>query len=362
MYKGSTNQEAGESMGKPEKKLKRMFMILGITAAVYGAFRYLLPLVIPFLVSWGFAVLLRPSAQWISEHCPLFRLPIGAVGAIELALLLMLFAAGIYGGGRVFLAEAQLLTQQIPDWIDELDIWLTGICHRLELGMCLQTDLLVLLMREMLRDVLIGVKSAAMPYLMTNSVSLFRWGMGAAVMTVLVFISTGLILQELPMWKKYSRCSYFAEEIHLIGQRLSLVMRAFGKTQLVILLLTIMICTAGFYFMKNPYYILAGTAVGIMDALPILGTGTVLIPWAVLAFFRKQWMRGILLLVIYLLCYFVREYLEAKWMGQQVGLSPLQNLIAIYVGLKLFGIAGVVLGPIGLLLIGDLAEAWSEPL
>lgn len=365
MYKGSTNQEAGESMGKPEKKLKKILLILGITAAVYGVFRYLLPLVIPFLLSWGLAVVLRPSAQWVAERSRMkirgrkIGISVGVAGMTELLLLSVLFGVAAYAGSRKLFAELRLLTDRIPFWIDELDIWLTGICHRVELGMCLQKDALVLLMREMLRDVLRSVRNAAMPYLMTNSVPVLRWGIGAAVMVVLVFISTGLALQELPVWKKRCRRSCFVEELELIGRRLSLVIRAYLKTQLVIMLLTALICMAGFYLMRNPYYILAGIAVGILDALPILGTGTVLIPWAVLLFVKQQWMQGVMLFFLYLICYFVREYLEAKWMGEQVGLSPLENLIAIYVGLQLFGIAGVVLGPIGVLVIADLVEAWG---
>ena len=60
--------EAGESMGKPEKKLKKILRILGITGAVYGVFRFLLPLVVPFLFAVLFAVWLWPSAQKISRH------------------------------------------------------------------------------------------------------------------------------------------------------------------------------------------------------------------------------------------------------------------------------------------------------
>jgi len=59
---------------------------------------------------------------------------------------------------------------------------------------------------------------------------------------------------------------------------------------------------------------------------------------------------------LYLICYFLREILEAKMMGDKVGLSPLETLIAMYVGLKLFGIPGFLLGPIGILLICDLLE------
>lgn len=347
-------------MGKPEKKLKKIFMIGGITAAVYGAFRYLLPLVIPFLISWGLALVLKPTAQWLSDHSRPFRIPVGVIGIVELAAVLFLLTAGSYALGYKFWREVQLLTQQIPVWIERLDIWLTGICHRLEYGFCLENNVLVYLMRDMLKQVLFTIKNAAMPYVMTNSVFVFCWGMKQLILIVLIFISTAMILQEFSVWKTCCQHSCFTEEFHLIGQCLSMVLRAYGKTQLVIFVFTSIICMAGFYLLKNPYYILAGIGVGITDALPIFGTGTILIPWACIMFFQKQVGKALILFGIYLLCYFLREYLEAKCMGKQVGLTPLQNLIAIYVGLQLFGIAGVVLGPVGFLIIRDLVHAWSD--
>ncbi len=67
-YKGSTNQKTGDSMVSPEKKLKKFLLILGITGAVYGAFRYLLPLVVPFLCAYGTALFLRPSVRFLSNR------------------------------------------------------------------------------------------------------------------------------------------------------------------------------------------------------------------------------------------------------------------------------------------------------
>ena len=65
MYKGSTNQKHGESMEKPKEKLKKIFIIIGITGAVYAGFQYLLPLIVPFFAAYVTAALLEPSAKWI---------------------------------------------------------------------------------------------------------------------------------------------------------------------------------------------------------------------------------------------------------------------------------------------------------
>ena len=201
------------------------------------------------------------------------------------------------------------------------------------------------------------VTDGAVPYLMSNSLLMLKLGIGCSVCLLLLLVSTGLCLQEMDAWKVRMEKSMFYREYEIIVRRLSGTVSAWLKTQGVILVLTASVCTAGLWLMKNPYYFLLGTGIGLLDALPVLGTGTVLIPWALINFFMGKWKGGLALLVLYGICYLLREFLEARMMGSQVGLSPLENLMAMYVGLELFGIAGFFLGPLGLLLIEDLTEA-----
>ena len=349
-------------MGKPEKKLKKILLILGIAGAVYGSFRFLLPPVIPFLLAWALSAILRPSARWLSDHLRIkvkgvYRhLPIGLAGVAELVVFAALSLLGCYLGGRRLLAELSLFMERLPVWIDVLDRWLTNVCHDLENILCLKANVLVLLARDMLKGLFDTLKGAAMPYLMTNSVSAFRWGVEVLVVSVLMLVSVGLCLQEADRWKRRCAASSFHREFAVIGRRLKIVANAWLKTQGIIMLLTTGICTVGLWLIGNPYSILMGIGIGLVDALPVFGTGTVLIPWAVVLFLMGKFWRGLIILVIYLICYFLRQTLEAKLMGDQVGLSALETLIAIYVGLQLFGIIGLFLGPMALLLIEDLVE------
>jgi sporulation integral membrane protein YtvI len=362
--------EIGESMGKPEKKLKRILLIMGITGAVYGTFRYLLPLVVPFLVAWGLAAFLRPTALWLSAHCRvtiyangkerIWALPVGVAGIGELFVIMGVLFWLLYFGSRALCLEAGMFLDQIPVWVEELDAWLTGMCHWVEDCFCLTPNCLVLLMREMLRGLMESLKQGAMPYLMVNSVTVFRWGMEFTVVSVILLVAVGMILQEMEVWKRRCKGSLFCQEYDLMGRRLTNVANAYLKTQGIIMVLTTLICTAGFWMLGNPYYILAGLGIGILDAFPILGTGTILVPWAIFCFFGKRWGRGLFLLGLYLVCYFLREILEAKLMGNRVGLSSLETLISMYVGLKLFGILGLILGPVGLLLVEDLVEHYDN--
>ena len=92
----------------------------------------------------------------------------------------------------------------------------------------------------------------------------------------------------------------------------------------------------------------------MVDILPIFGTGTILIPWAAVCLLTGSFSQAAGLVVIYVLTYFLRELLEARMMGKQMGIGSLEMMSAMYAGLKLFGIWGLFLGPIGWILIKEI--------
>lgn len=360
----------GESMGKPDKKLKKILLIMGITGAVYGTFRFLLPLVIPFLLAWGVAVLLRPSARWISRRFCIragrrwLGVPAGFAAMLELAVILVILGWAAYLGGAKLCVEMSMLLEAVPGWVRDLDVWLTALCHRMEKGLCLTPNCMVYLMREMLRGLMDAGKKTAMPYLVTNSAMLLKKGTEILIISIIFVVSVGLAVQEMDRWKERCSRSLFAREYRLIGHRLAIVANAYLRTQVIIMILTSVLCSVGFWLLGNPYYALAGIGTGLLDALPVFGTGTVLFPWAAFCVLRGHWGRALCLMALYVVCYFLRQILETRLMGDRVGLSPLETLITMYVGLKLFGIPGFLLGPVGVLLIRDLAgaveEEWNE--
>ena len=148
----------------------------------------------------------------------------------------------------------------------------------------------------------------------------------------------------------------FHREFAMIGKRIVEIGSAWLKTEAILFLITSGLCTLGFLMIGNEYACILGIGVGFLDALPLFGAGVVLIPWGIWKFLEKQWFVGGLLMGIYVLCYFIRQVLEARIMGDQAGLSPVETLIAMYVGLQLFGLSGFILGPIGLLLIEDFVD------
>ena len=326
-------------MGNPSEKLKKILMILGITGAVYGSFRFLLPLIIPFLFAYGTALWLRPSIRCIQRRVRWNRNgkvktpPAVLIGGVEIILfVLVLGCLGYYGGRR--------LVEQLTGVAAEVPIWIENVFG---------VQKLFRKLGEMLR-------SFSLSAIMNNSISFLSRFAKAIVIAVVYVIAVFLFLQEMEEIRERKSESMFHREFAMIGKRIVEIGSAWLKTELILLAVTSSLCILGFLLIGNKYAWVLGIGVGLLDALPLFGSGVVLIPWGIWLFVQKRWFAGGLLIGIYVLCYFIRQILEARIMGDQVGLSPVETLIAMYVGLQLFGLAGFILGPIGLLLIEDFVD------
>ena len=133
------------------------------------------------------------------------------------------------------------------------------------------------------------------------------------------------------------------------------LMRAIGgyfAAQFKIMLVVAIILTVGFVLIGMNYSVLWAVLIAFLDFLPVFGTGTVLIPWAVIKFFNRQFYMGVALLVIYFVSQLVRQLIQPKIVGDSMGLPPLLTLILLYIGFRLGGVSGMILAvPLGLILI-----------
>lgn len=283
------------------------------------------------------------------------------IGAVELlGILLAVIGVGYVGGSFLF-SQMKALTDVLPKWLSWLDVKLTGFCRGTARVLGLRDDYLVAIVRGMIRDLGEAIKQASMPAIMNNSMSVLKQGIGLIVVLVIFVIATLMFLREMEEIRERKSASMFHREFSIIGRRLVSVGSAWLKSEMVIISVTAALCTIALFLIGNDYALLLGFGIGLVDALPFLGAGVILIPWALVLLIQKQWLKGILFLGLYIVCYFLRQILEARIMGNCMGLTPLETLASMYVGLQLFGISGFLLGPVGLLMIEDLVDLyWKE--
>ena len=326
------------------EKQKIVLRTAGMAAAVYLVFRYLIPLILPFLIAILLSIPIRPLARFFYRK---LHIPIGVSAGVLLALLGALIAGALFWIGKNSLEQLALLWEHVPEWWQGCCDWLLNCCDQMEQGLRLNRGMIrgqVVRFMDMGED---GLGAKALAGVMDGIMSTSLRGVRIVIeLLVTVFVTIGATLITTTQLEEIKRAidrSRFREEISRVTKTLARVGAAYGKTQLLIMLLTMGICTGGLTVMGNSYPVLLGILIGLLDALPIFGVGTVLWPWiAVSALGGKLW-QTVGLAVMYAGCSLVRELMEARYMGDRIGLTALENLISMYVGMQLFGLLGYLL-------------------
>ena len=124
-------------------------------------------------------------------------------------------------------------------------------------------------------------------------------------------------------------------------------------------MVTFSISVVGLYILKFigmnvKYPLLIALAIVFVDALPILGSGTVMIPWAILSALHGDLRLGISITVLWIIMSVVRQILEPKVVSGKIGIHPIFTLIAMYTGFKVIGFMGMLVGPIVLIILKSI--------
>lgn len=123
------------------------------------------------------------------------------------------------------------------------------------------------------------------------------------------------------------------------------------RAQLILSGIVLVIVFVALLIVRQPYSLLIAIATGIIDIMPFFGSGAILVPWGVICLLVGQFKKALFLLILAFALFLFRKLAEPKVVGNQTGLSPLLSLIAIYVGMKLGGVAGMILCPIACMVV-----------
>jgi len=129
------------------------------------------------------------------------------------------------------------------------------------------------------------------------------------------------------------------------------------KAYLLIMSITFGEISLGLWLLGVDYYLIIGLAVAVLDILPVIGSGSILIPWGIWTLLRGRAALGLGILLLYAVVTGVRTVLEPRIVGRRIGLSPLATLVSMYAGMKLGGVGGLVLAPMAVTLALFLEES-----
>lgn len=141
------------------------------------------------------------------------------------------------------------------------------------------------------------------------------------------------------------------EKTRIIINNLFSALFGWMRAQLILMTVTFTELTVAFLILDIQNGFLLAFIIAVVDALPVFGVGTVLIPWGIIDLLSGRYQRGVSMLLLYIILLVVRQLIEPKIIGQQIGVHPLVTLFSMYLGLQLFGIIGMIIGPIFMVIL-----------
>ena len=334
----------------------------GIVAGVAAGLT-VLPLVLPFLLAYLAASGVEPGVAALGRGTPLprwLRSGLCVTGAfLVLGLLLWFF-------GRILWGELLRLVRQLPELLRQLQPTLTSLQTWLEAQASRAPGALAGTLVGWIGELFAGGAG------LLDSVYRFLSGLVTGVVTgvprlflglattVIASYMTSAALPQVKSWLRRRLPVPWQEWLRQARSRVRGVLGGWLKAQIKLMLLVFGVLTLGLWLLGVEFPLLFGGLIALLDALPVLGTGTVLIPWALISFLRDSSGLGFGLLALYGAASLTRSVLEPHLVGRQLGLPPLLTLMAFYVGYRLFGVAGMILLPLVVLLVKPFLSPITE--
>lgn len=335
---------------------KRRLTIIGIVAGVYVGYRYILPVAVPFLIAWILAAGIYPLAYKIEKKIKIKRT---FAGTLILVLLLGTLGILAYLGTAELFGQVKTVISQIPAFQRWFDNLVDSCCVFIEDTIGINA----VQSREYLFENIDTIKNGMLSSITPQSVTrIFSSLKGMAVLLsgiVITFISTLLILGDMENIRKKIWDYSWLVGTRRVVRRLKTTTITYLKAQVIIIVLVAALCSAGFWFMKSPYFLLLGIGLGVLDAIPLIGTGTVLYPAAVILIIRGNISAAVICLGLEIATSLLRELLEPRLLGDKLGVSPIVILLSVYTGMLLFGVWGVLLGPLSFSTVFEIGKEWD---
>lgn len=340
-----------------------MKRVLMLAAGVLGGFlgiKYLLPVSMPFVLGAGLALAAEPVVRLLSGR---LRLPRAAAAGIGVGALFAAICAALTLLVGLAVRQLRVLAGILPqmeltarEGLNALQSWLLEAAQRTSPGIrsLVQRNVMQLFSgsAELLDEITRRGLSAAGGLLTRLPDSAL--GIGTTVLAA--FLTSA----ELPRIRQWLRDRLRRPQLQAAMDFLRRLRSTAGQwlvAQLKLLSVTCLVLTAGFLLLGIEYAPLWAMAVSVVDALPILGTGTVLLPWSLVCLVQHSTGRALGLVGLYIATALTRSTLEPRLVGRQLGLDPLVTLIALYAGFRLWGLPGMMLSP---LLVITLISMFSQ--
>ena len=344
-------------MGYWAKVGKRLLMFIISIVAIYLSFKCAV-FYMPFLIAGIISLLIEPLIKFVNKKTKLTR---KTSAIIVLIVVFSLIIGLLVWGITSLILEASDLLNGLNGYYDKAYIQVQNIINSIDLEKINVSD-----------EVTNIIKNSTGDFLKTVS----NWVTNAlhSLMNVITSIPTIAIYVVVTLLAIYFICTdklYLVDQIehHLpklwvkrMGIHFRELVASLGnylKAEVTLVLIDFVIVLIGLFIFQLvgfniEYPLLAALVIAFVDALPILGAGTAMVPWAVVSAINGDIRLAIALLILYAVILVLRQFLEPKIVSKHIGIHPIFTLIAMYTGFKFIGVIGMLLGPIILIILKNI--------
>lgn len=336
-----------------KKLLIAAVIIIGLIVTFKLSIFYL-----PFLIAFIVSLILEPIVRFIKNRTSFARKTCAIIVMIIFAILII----GLLVWGIISLiSEASNLLSGLNGYYDNFNNLIQKILY--------DTGFSKIQLPAEVKTIIDNSSAEILEYGSNYVENILRGFLNSVTSLPIVGIYAGVTLLGI-----YFMCAdriYILDEVehHLpklwvkkIGKHIRELIEVLGsflKAEVILIVISFIEVLVGLYIFKVigfniQYPLLMALLIGFVDALPILGSGTIMLPWALINAINGDLKLGIAITVLWIIISIVRQLLEPKIVSKQIGIHPIFTLIAMYTGLKFMGILGLILGPIFLIIFKNV--------
>ncbi|WLR52203.1 sporulation integral membrane protein YtvI [Bacillus tianshenii] len=337
---------------------RRLLITILIIAIILLISLWLLPNALPLIIAFFSALALEPLVRMFMNRMNLKR-------NLSVFIVFMLFLCFL-GLSSYFIVtkvvtEVVNISENAPEYINEIGALLTEVESDFVRASEDLPEELVDEISNQVTDFLNGLKADLSNNIKLENITNVLTNIPNYLVSFIVYlIALFLFMMGLPNVRDhfYSFLTdETADKVNFMTSRLTYVVAGFFKAQFLVSLIIFFVSLIGLMMIAPSVALVMSLIIWAIDFIPIIGSIVILLPWSLFQFLTGDVVVGTKLAILAAILLIIRRTVEPKVMGQHIGLSPLSTLIAMYLGLKVFGVLGFFIGPVVLIAFNSAREA-----
>ncbi len=336
-----------------------VFILLGLVVALKLSVFYL-----PFLIAFIIYLMMEPAIKWIMRKTNATRKTSSIIIFLLVSLIIL---GGLTWAIFTLFSEASNLLQELNTYIEKAYALFQNLLQNADFGKIKLPDEIQTILQNSTGDIL-GTVSQWIRNFLNGLIDVVT-----SIPTIAIYFSITVIALYFICVDKI----YILDQIehHLpktwvmrVGKHLRDLTKTLGgylKAEATLVFVSFIISLIGLYILKFTGFaiefpLLIAIGIGFVDALPILGSGTVMIPWAIICAINGDLRLGIAIIILFIIMSIVRQFLEPRIVSKNIGVHPLFTLIAMYTGFRFLGILGMLIGPIIFIILKNIFATFID--